>query len=94
MLRGTVTDAASGEPSACTVTITAPDGAVVRESEAYRGGFRCGGAFEKVHAPGPVRLLVSRGFETRAATRDLVLRPGETTMVSVALERVVDLRHA
>ena len=92
VLRGLITDAATGAPTACTVSITDADKRTVVESAAFKGGFRCDGAFEKRLPPGRTRLRITRGFETRAETRELTLADGATTDVAVALARVVDLR--
>lgn len=92
VLRGRVTDAMTGAPAACTVTITDASGKTVIESATFKGGFRCDGAFEKHLPAGRTRLHVTRGFETRAETRDLTMQDGSTTDVAVALARVVDLR--
>ena len=92
LLRGTVTDAATGAPAACTVTITDASGKTVTETDAFKGGFRCAGAFEKRLPAGRTRVRVTRGFETRAEARDLLLQGGATTDVAVALCRAVDLR--
>jgi len=92
LLRGTVIDAATGAPVACTVSLTASDGQPVAESAAFKGGFRCAGAFEKRLPAGRTRLRVTRGFETRAEERELVLQPGVATNLTLALKRVVDLR--
>ena len=92
LLRGTVTDAASGAPAACTVTITDASGKTVTETDAFKGGFRCAGAFEKQLPAGRTRVRVTRGFETRAETRDLVLHDGETNALTFSLSRAVDLR--
>ncbi len=92
LLRGTVTDAATGAPAACTVTITDAAGKTVTETDAFKGGFRCAGAFEKQLPPGRTRVRVTRGFETRAEARDVVLRDGEATNLVLSLSRTVDLR--
>lgn len=92
LLRGTVTDAATGAPAACTVTITDSAGKTVTENEAFKDGFRCDGTFEKRLPAGRTRVRVTRGFETRAEWRDLLLAPGVTTNVALILTRAVDLR--
>lgn len=92
LLRGTVIDAATGVPVACTVSLTASDGQSVEETAAFKGGFRCAGTFEKRLPAGRTRLRVTRGFETRAEQRELVLEPGAVTNLTLALTRVVDLR--
>ncbi len=93
VLRGTVTDAVIGTPAACTVTITDAEGKTVIESAAFKGGFRCDGSFEKRLPAGRTRIRVTRGFETRAETRELLLQPGAATNVAFALARSADLRR-
>ena len=93
LLRGVITDAVTGRPTPCTVAITDAHGKIVQESAAYKAGFRSSGQFEKSLPPGPTRIRVTRGFETRAVTNEVVLRSGETTTIKVALERMVDLRQ-
>lgn len=92
LLRGAVIDAATGAPAACTVAIIGADGKTVTETDAFRNGFRCDGSFEKRLPAGRIRIRVTRGFETRAETRELVLEPGAVTPVPVTLTRAVDLR--
>jgi hypothetical protein len=92
VLRGTITDAATGAPAACTVAITDSAGETVTETAALKGGFRCNGAFEKILPAGRTRVRVTRGFETRAESREFVLAPGATTNLALALTRTVDLR--
>lgn len=92
LLGGTVTDAATGAPAACTVSITDSAGVCVIETEAFKDGFRCDGTFEKRLPAGRTRLRVTRGFETRMESLVLDLAPGATTNVAIALTRAVDLR--
>lgn len=93
LLRGVITDAVTGRPTPCTVAITDAHGQIVQESAAFKAGFRSGGGFEKQLPPGPTRIRVTRGFETRDVTNNVVLRSGETTTIKVVLERMVDLRQ-
>lgn len=92
ILRGRITDAATGTPTACTVAITDAAGKTVIETPAFKNGFRCDGAFEKRLPAGRTRLRIFRGFETHAETRDLALQDGSTTDVAVALSQTVNLR--
>ena len=92
LLRGRIIDAMTKEPTDCTVSISATNGAIVTESEAYKKGFRCEGTFEKQLPPGVTRIRVTRGFETQSQTQTLTLQPGQTQTVTFALERTVDLR--
>lgn len=92
-LRGVITDAVTGRPTPCTVTITDAHGKIVQESAAFSAGFRSSGQFEKLLPPGPTRIRVTRGFETRAVTNDVVLRSGKVTTLKLVLERIVDLRR-
>ena len=47
-LRGDITDAVTGQPTPCTVTITDAHGKTVQESAAFSAGFRSNGQFEKL----------------------------------------------
>ena len=92
VLCGVVSDASSGQPTPCTVTITDADGQIVIERESFRAGFRCPGRFAKRLPAGPTKVRVTRGFETRAVEKELDLKAGAETQVHVTLERNVDLR--
>jgi len=92
ILRGVVTDAATGQRTPCTVTIVDANGQVVTERESFKAGFRCPGSFEKHLPPGRTKLRVTRGFETRAVERVIDLQPGAVKEIQLALERTVDLR--
>ncbi len=92
LLRGRIIDARTKEPTACTVSISATNGAIVTESAAFKNGFRSDGTFEKIVPSGLTRIRVTRGFETRGQTQTLTLQPGETQTVTFVLERTVDLR--
>jgi hypothetical protein len=74
------------------VAITGADGKTVSETDAFKGGFRCTGTFEKSLPAGRTRVRITRGFETRPETRELILAPGATTDVSIALTRAGGLR--
>ena len=93
VLHGVVSDTKTPNATPCTVTITDAKGNEVSESEAFKGGFRCDGTFDKRLPAGITRIKVTRGFETHAVTKELFLRSGETTTVSIALQRTVDLRQ-
>ena len=92
VLCGTVLDAATGSPTACTVTISGADGKAVTDTEAFKGGFRCAGTFEKRLPAGKVRIRITQGFEVKAFTTNLLLRAGERATLSATLSRAVDLR--
>lgn len=92
VLRGRVTDAATGRPTACTVTITDSAGSIVTENEAFKGGFRCNGAFEKRLPAGRTRIRVTRGFESRVVEKEILLQPGSVTNINFKLEQPINLR--
>jgi len=92
VLRGTIVDAATGRPVACTVHITDSAGKAVSRDAAYRNGFRCDGAFTQALPPGPTRVRVTRGIETEAVTREVDLVAGKETGLAIELRRRVDLR--
>ncbi len=91
-LRGLITEARTGLPTACTVVITAANGKVVTERDSFRSGFRCAGTFVKQLPAGPTKIRVFRGLETAAIDRELDLRSGQATDLQITLERSVDLR--
>lgn len=92
-LRGVITDAASGQPTPCTISIIDAQGKIVQESAAYKAGFRSSGQFEKKLPAGPTKIRVTHGFETQAVTTNVILRSGETTALNLSLKRRVDLRR-
>jgi len=92
-LEGTVLDAQTGQPTACAVTITDAAGRVVVESAAFSAGFRSTGSFSKQLPAGRTRIRVSRGFETKAEEKEVVLEAGRRTAVEFRLARIVDLRR-
>ena len=91
-LTGVIRDAATQKPCPCTVTITDAQGKVVTESLSCQSGFRCSGQFRLNLPAGRTRVRVSRGFETRAITRELDLVAGKESNVELTLSRMVDLR--
>ena len=93
ILRGLITDSVSGLPAPCTVSLVDSQNHLVTERESFQAGFRCLGRFEKSLPPGPTRIRVTRGLETRAVEKVLDLRPGAAAEVTFSLERVVDLRQ-
>lgn len=93
VLRGTVLDRDTGQPTPCTVSLVDAVGATVMERDSFRGGFRCDGQFTKRLPAGRTRLRITRGFETRAVEQFVEVVAGRTTEVEVRLERVVDLRR-
>jgi len=76
---GCHTDAVTGQPAPCTVTITDAHGQLVQESAAYKAGFRSNGQFEKKPAAGADPHPCHARLETRAVTNDVALRSGEVT---------------
>jgi hypothetical protein len=92
ILRVTIFDAATGQPTACTVALTDARGKLVTERDSFKGGFRCGGQFEKSLPPGRTRVRITRGPETRAIQKEIDLQPG-TYELRFGLERNADLRR-
>jgi hypothetical protein len=93
VLKATITDAATGLPTACTVRITDALGKNVLERESFNGGVRCDGHFTKRLLAGRTELRVTRGFETKAAERVIELPAGASTEIKITLERIIDLRR-
>lgn len=92
ILHGTIQDAATGKPSACTVAITDAQGRLVTENDSFRSGFRCAGEFTKRLPAGPTSIRVTRGLETRGIEMELPLQAGANTNITFVLQRTVDLR--
>jgi hypothetical protein len=92
-LSGKVIDAQTGRASPCTVIIVDSKNRTVIERESFTGGFRCDGEFTKRLPPGPTRVRVVRGFETRAVERALEVPAGGHVEIVIQLERFVDLRR-
>ncbi|HTL58543.1 MAG TPA: CehA/McbA family metallohydrolase [Candidatus Limnocylindrales bacterium] len=92
ILRGVIKDASNGQPTACTVFIRDATGKVLTETESFKAGFRCPGAFVKHLPAGRTQIRITRGFETRVFNRELELLPGQEFELRVDLQRVVDLR--
>jgi hypothetical protein len=90
-LHGTVTEAVTGTPIACTVVITDASGRLVLENDAFKAGFRCTGEFTKELPPGQTRIRVTRGFETQFVEKELYLEAGSRREVTFNLKRNVDL---
>lgn len=93
VLSAAITDAATGQPVPCVVSITDANGNPVIETRAFAGGFRCPGSFRKSLPPGRTQLRVTRGFETGRVSRDVTLVAGQETHLSIQLQRRVNLRE-
>ena len=93
VLRVTILDADTRQPTSCTVALTGAQGKLITERESFKGGFRCAGQFEKSLPPGRARLRITRGPETRAIEKELVFAPGATNALELRLERNVHLRR-
>ncbi len=91
-LSGTIVDAATGQPAACTVKIVDSAGKTVIERESFTAGFRCGGRFKKQLPAGRARIQVSRGPETRMVEKEVEVPADGDVGVEIRLERNVDLR--
>jgi len=92
ILHAKIHDATNGHLTPCTVTITDAAGKVLTESESFHNGFRCSGEFTKHLPPGPTRIHITHGFETKAIGQEITLTAGETKDLALTVERVVDLR--
>lgn len=92
-MHGTITDAATGKPSAASVAITDAKGILILESDSFKAGFRCAGEFTKQLPPGRTLIRVTRGFETQFVEKNVHLDPGTRTEVTFQLRRNVDLRN-
>ena len=87
-----------GEPVASRVHLTASDGKFHAPADAYARVAREGdrvfhhpGSFTVEIPAGEAEMTVVRGFETTPATYTAMIRPGETTVMTVTLTEVSDL---
>jgi len=64
----------------------------VVESGSFGAGFRCAGEFTKHLPSGVTRIQITRGFETKALVRQVLLNAGQTNDLVLTLERLTDLR--
>src|SRR5262245_28696537 len=99
-LRLTVRDAASGKPTTARVSLRedggrfhAPAGSLHRSLRG-RGHFYCDGAAELTVPAGAYRLAGYRGPEYKVASREILVKEGQTHEVTVELERWVHLAKA
>lgn len=77
----------TGAPLPCSVALVDSAGVTVVENRSYLDGFRSDGEFRKALPAGPAKITVSRGFDFVADTRDLTIRPGTTTELTIRLRR-------
>jgi hypothetical protein len=77
----------TGATIPCSVALRDSAGALAVENRSYTAGFRSIGEFRKQLPAGPATLTVTRGFNFLAETRDLTIRPGETTAIEIRLRR-------
>ena len=92
-------DRADGRPVAARLYLTDRSGAprtpagVIRYDKGEEHHFLATGASEFELPPGDYRLLVERGAEYRAASRDLAIRPGPAARQTIWLERWIDMNR-
>lgn len=89
-----VIDALSGRALACTVSIREADGRILTESASYLAGFRSDGRIRKPVSPGPIEILITRGFDYAGFARTVQLREGETFELTIPLARRTPLRRS
>ena len=87
-----------GEPLASRIHLTASDGKFYAPADAYARIARAGdrifhhpGSFTVELPAGDTEMTVVRGFETTPATYTAVIRPRETTALTVTLAEISDL---
>jgi hypothetical protein len=97
-LRVTTTDADGGAATGSRVHLTAADGKFYAPTDAYGRNNRAGdwifhhtGTFEVELPEGPARLVVVKGFEYEPTERTVEVVAGETTELTVRLERLADM---
>jgi hypothetical protein len=87
-----VSDAATGRLTSCNILVTDPQGRTLTAPGPSAKGLRSDGNLRLELPAGPARVRVTRGFETRAAERNLLLTSGATVRLDLELTRLVDLR--
>ena len=87
VLHARVVDKATGETIPATVRVRTSAGEILRESEAFTGGFRTPGEFRKQVPPGTTTVRISRGFDFDIWEQELILGPGEQRRVVIPLVR-------
>jgi len=92
-LRVKVVSTDTGAVIPCSVALHGANGELVIENRSYTAGFRSSGEFQKELPAGPARLVISRGFDFVAETRDVNIRSGETAELEVRLRRRTPLRR-
>jgi hypothetical protein len=99
-LRLVVKDAASGKPVIARLSLKedrgrfhAPPGSLYRSLRG-RGHFYCDGTAELTIPAGAYRLSGYRGPEYKVASRDIIVKAGQTHEVTVELERWIHLAKA
>ena len=92
------TDAATGEPTASRIHLTASDGKFYAPEDSYARVSGAGdhlfhqpGQFALDVPPGELTLTAVKGFEFEPARADLHIAAGETLRVSMDLERIAEL---
>lgn len=92
ILRVSLLDDVTGQPTAATVHLVDAAGRLVTRDPAFKGGFRCADSFTERLPAGTARLRVTRGFETRAVERAIRIPADGRTNLTLRLDRTVDLR--
>ncbi|MGJ5817458.1 CehA/McbA family metallohydrolase [Paludibaculum fermentans] len=71
----------------CSIALLDSAGVLAVENRSYLDGFRCDGEFRRTLPAGSAKLTVTRGFDFIGETRDLTIRPGATTELTIRLRR-------
>jgi hypothetical protein len=85
-------DDATGQIAPCSVALRTSTGALLQQNPGYSDGFRCPGEFRAALPPGKTQVVVTRGFDYQAQTRELELTAGTTSECVIRLARVSPLR--
>ncbi len=85
-------DDATGQIVPCSVALRTSTGTLLQQNLGYSDGFRCPGEFRAALPPGKTQVVVTRGFDCRAQTRELDLAAGTTSECVIRLARVSPLR--
>jgi hypothetical protein len=87
-----ISDAATGRLASSNILITDQQGRILTAPTPTAKGLRSDGNLRVELPSGAAKIRITRGFETAAVERDLLLKPGEITLLDIELQRHVDLR--
>jgi hypothetical protein len=85
-------DAETGKITPCSIALRTSTGELLTQNPGYSGGFRCPGEFRSSLPPGKTTVVVTRGFDYQAETREVELSESKTTECEIRLARISPLQ--